>query len=120
MSRIASPPVFKEYPKPSAIFEASLEVEVMVRKHEKAVFDESQLLPFGYFCLTILEGSTDRTKRGSTRQKAASQYRIEERILRKLGEFTTKRGGLFQARKLMRMQREFLLPRTKTPGCERL
>jgi hypothetical protein len=47
-----------------------------------------------------LEGSADQLNRGTSRQKAALQYRIEEAVLSKLGYFTSTRGGFENARKL--------------------
>jgi len=44
----AEPPTFKEYPKPPVMFEASLDVEVMIQRYGRAVFDDSQMLSLGY------------------------------------------------------------------------
>ena len=57
---VAAPPVFKEYPKPPAMFEASLDVEALFRRYERAVWlDRTQLLSIGYLCLSYLEGTTN-------------------------------------------------------------
>jgi hypothetical protein len=97
---LVGPPVLKEYPKPPAMFEPSPEVEKMIQRYRAAIFDESQLLTVGYACLSWLEGSADQPNRGTSRQKAALQYRIEECVLSKVGYFTSTRGGFENARKL--------------------
>lgn len=97
---IAEPAIYREYPNPSTSFAASPDVEIMISRFSKALYDDSQTLSFGYACLTWLEGSTDRTIRGKARTKAAMQYRIEEKVLDTLGVFTSRRGGLAEARKL--------------------
>jgi len=96
----AEPPVFKEYPKPPAVFEASIEVEVMVQRYGRAVFDDSQMLSFGYACLSWLEGSTGLTGRQGARNESVRRYRIERNVLDALGDFVSERGGLQEARKL--------------------
>lgn len=72
----------------------------MIERNRAAIFDESQLLTVGYACLSWLEGSADQPNRGTSRQKAALQYKIEEAVLSKLGYFTSTRGGFENARKL--------------------
>jgi hypothetical protein len=96
----AESPVFKEYPKPPAMFEPSIEVEVMIQRYGRAVFDDSQMLSFGYACLSWLEGSTGLTGRQGARNESVCRYRIERNVLDTLGDFVSERGGLQEARKL--------------------
>ena len=114
-----APPVFQEYPLPPAAFAASTELEIMVNRFTKAIFDDSQMLPFGYVFLSLLEGSTDRAMPGSTRKKAARQFRIEEKVLGTLGEFTSRRGSPAEAESWMPTRREFRSRQRKMPGCGR-
>ncbi len=92
--------VFKEYPKPPTKLESSLEVEGLFRRYERAVWlDRTQLLSFGYVCLTYLEGTTGLKGR-KARIEAANRYKIEFDVLDKLGKLVSTRGDLQEARKL--------------------
>jgi hypothetical protein len=100
MTAVAAAPVFKEYPKPPAMFEASLDVEGLFRRYERAVWlDPTQMLSFGYVCLSYLEGTTG-LKRRKSRNEAAIRYRIDLDVLNKLGDLVSTRGDLQEARKL--------------------
>jgi len=95
------PPVFKEYPKPPEMFEASLNVEGLFRRYERAVwFDGTQMLSFGYVCLSYLEGTTGLKGYQGARDEVVKRYRIERGVLNKLGDLVSERGGLEEARKL--------------------
>src|SRR5262249_8210351 len=67
---------------------------------QAAVIDDSQMLPFGYFCLSLLEGSTGLTGRQGARKEAVNRYRIEREVLDTLGDLVSERGSLREARKL--------------------
>jgi hypothetical protein len=43
-SGMCSPPVFQDYPKPPAAFAATVDIEVMILRYSRAVFDEPQML----------------------------------------------------------------------------
>ena len=96
---MAEPPVFNEYPRPPAKFAASLDVEAMVRRYERAVWiDNTQMLSFGYACLSWLEGLTGLI--GGARDEVVRRYRIDRNVLDMLGDFVSERGDIHTARKL--------------------
>ncbi len=94
------PPVVKEYPKPPKMLEASLDVEGLFVRYERAVWlDRTQILSIGYVCLSYLEGTTGLKGR-LARDEVAKRYRIELAALNTLGNLVSTRGDLAEARKL--------------------
>ena len=111
MTVVAAPPVFKEYPKPPTKLKSSLDVEGLFRRYERAVWlDPTQMLAIGYLWLTYLEDTTAKKgrkaqneaakKKRKARNEAAKMYKIEFDVLDKLGNLTSTRGDLQEARKL--------------------
>ena len=91
--------VFREYPKPPATIEASLDVEALFRRYERAVWiDRTQMLSIGYVCLSYMERTTG--KRKHARKEVAKRYRIKLDLLNKLGSLVSEFGSLDEARKL--------------------
>lgn len=96
-----TPPAFKEYPRPPRAFEASLEVEVLFDRYQRAIWDdESHLLTVGYVCLSFLERTAGLKGNQGARGKAAQSYRIDQAVLKKLGNLVSKKGDIREARKL--------------------
>lgn len=114
VTAVAAPPVFKEYPKPPTKLKSSLDVEGLFRRYERAVWlDPTQMLAIGYLWLSYLEGTTAKKgrkaqneaakkerKKRKARNEAAKMYKIELDVLDKLGDLTSTRGDLQEARKL--------------------
>ena len=92
--------VFNKYPRPPRAFEASLEVEVLVERYQKAIQDESQLLFVGYLCLSFLEGTTGLTGWQGARNEVVRKYRIARPVLKTLGDLVSEKGDIREARKL--------------------
>jgi len=98
---IGEPLVFKEYPKPPEMLESSPDVEGLFQRYERAVWlDQTQMLSFGYVCLSYLEGTTGLKGYQGARDEVVKRYRIERGVLKKLGDLVSERGGLEEARKL--------------------
>jgi hypothetical protein len=57
----------------------------MWQRYEGYLKGRESLLAMAYFCLTVVESSVGL---GSQRKRAAERYRIETRVLAKLGELT--------------------------------
>ncbi len=115
----AEPPVLSAYPVPPALFAASFELEVMISRYSKAIFDDSQMLPFGYTFLSWLEGSTG-VKKGA-RSKVCQQYRFEPSVRSTLGGF---RFGAWRRAASEKTRRqcdaETTQPEGEPPGCGQL
>lgn len=81
------------YPDPPSGFAATTVVETLWRRYERFVSGNEPLFAMAYFCLTVLENDA------GGRVKAASKYSIEPDVLRKIGELSSLRGGVEDARK---------------------
>jgi len=92
-----TPPVHKEYPPPPSGFRASPDVETMWFRYRQCIDGKEPLASMGYFCLSMLQWSTGSKK---ARAMAAQMYKIDEDVLKKLGELTSERGAPSEARKL--------------------
>ena len=85
-----------KYPDAPSTFVVTPDVETLWQRYESYLDGKEPLLSMAYFCLTVVEN-----KAGS-RRAAATQYRIEEAILQKLGELTSTRGDTRTARKAVK------------------
>ncbi len=84
------------YPEPPGTFRLNPDAESILLRYQGYLGGREPLLSMAYFCLTVLEA----TIRGSNRRKrAATAYRIEEGVLRKIGDLTSCRGDRSIARK---------------------
>jgi hypothetical protein len=83
-----------EFPAPPQQFRTSPEVEMMYLRYKLYREGRESLLGMAYWCLTVIEYSA----RGRT--EAADQYRVDLKVLRRLGELCGNRGGINEARKL--------------------
>ena len=83
-----------EFPAPPQRFRLSSEAEMMYLRYKLYRDGRESLLGVAYWCLTVIEYSA----RGRT--EAADQYRIDLKILRRLGELCGNRGDINEARKL--------------------
>jgi hypothetical protein len=72
----------------------SPEVEMIYLRYKLYREGRESLLGMAYWCLTVVEYSA----RGRT--EAADQYRVDLKVLRRLGELCGNRGGINEARKL--------------------
>ncbi len=81
------------YPDPPKLFQITPDVESLWHRFKGHLEGSEPLLSMAYFCLTVLE-----TNAGG-RRAASRKYNIDERVLRKLGELTSKRGDRTIARK---------------------
>jgi len=83
-----------EFPPPPQRFRLSPEAEMMFQRYKLYHEGRESLLGMAYWCLTVIEYSA----RGRT--EAADQYRVDLKVLRRLGELCGNRGGINEARKL--------------------
>jgi hypothetical protein len=95
-----------EYPVPPEI-EATPEIEAAADRLKRAVYGGESLQSAAYFALTIAENSA------GNRQKAASQFQIDIRILSQLGLLSSTTGDLTTARKASAVKTGPLTPRDK-------
>ena len=75
-------------------FKLSPEVEMMYLRYKLYREGRETLLGMAYWCLTVMEYSA------GGRPEAADQYRVDYRVLRKLGELCGNRGDVREARKM--------------------
>jgi len=83
-----------EFPALPQRFRLSPEAEMMYLRYKLYREGRESLLGMAYWCLTVIEYSA----RGRT--EAADQYRVDLKVLRRLGELCGNRGGINEARKL--------------------
>ena len=81
------------YPNPPGSFRLTPQAESVWTRYQGYLDGREPLLPMAYFCLTVLESDA------GGRQKAATLYRIDQKVLRKIGELTSIRGNNLFARK---------------------
>ena len=97
----AGPPA---YPDPPSDIALTPDVETMHNHYMRYRRGEELLGSMAYFCLTKLEASAGgKTGR---RPRAAEMYRIDEQVLRKIGDLTANKGGA-EARKAEGVAKEF-------------
>jgi hypothetical protein len=92
-----------DYPLPPKTFKASADVVVMWDRYQLYKQGKELLLSMANFCLTVLEEST-REKNGKKendvkRRAAAHLYKVDLRILNKIGTLAAKSGSEREARK---------------------
>ena len=83
-----------KYPDPPLTFHVTPDVESVWLRFKGYIDGREPLLSMAYFCLTVVEANA----RG--RRVAAKKFGIEENVLNKLGELTSKRGDRLTARKV--------------------
>ena len=81
------------YPEPPGMFRLSPDAESLFLRYQGYLAGREPLPGMAYFCLTVLEAY------GGGRTLAAKAYRIDEKVLRKIGELTSLRGDPLTARK---------------------
>ena len=77
-----------KYPSPPSNIGLNPDVELMHKQYMRWSQGREKMSAMAYFCLTILEWNAD-----GNRQKAASKYLIEKRVLDKIGDLTANKGG---------------------------
>ena len=87
-----------EYTKPTDSFTTSPDVETLWYRFKEYLENREPLLSMAYFCITFLE------KKAGDRRRAASQYGIEFDILKNIGELSSTRGDVRNARKAKSLQ----------------
>ena len=86
---------YPHYPQPPRVgLTITPTVESMYVRYCGYVAGREPLTTMAYFCLTVLENAN---RRGTTRARrtAAREYRIAESVLKKVGNLTATKGGLF-------------------------
>jgi hypothetical protein len=83
-----------KYPVPPTRFKATPDVETMWFRYQQHLQDKETYQSLGYFCLSLIQW------RANGRAVAACMYNIDRDVLDKLGELTSERGTLRDARKL--------------------
>jgi len=89
---------YEEYPKPTDSFTTSPDVETLWYRFKEYLENREPLLSMAYFCITFLEN------KAGNRRSAASQYGIEFDILENIGELSSTRGDVRNARKAKSLQ----------------
>jgi hypothetical protein len=82
-----------KFPDPPQNFKASPEVEMMFFRYKMYRDGRESLLNMAYWCLTVMEYTA------GGRPEASDQYRVDQRVLRKLGVLCSSRGDVYEARK---------------------
>jgi hypothetical protein len=85
-----------KYPDPPVGFHLTPDAESILLRFRGYQDGREPLLSMAYFCLTAVESAAGRRNR---RSNAAKTFGISERVLRKLGDLTSKRGDRASARK---------------------
>lgn len=81
-----------KYPPPPEHFEASLEVEFLLRRYRRCLDGREQIIPLAHFCLTVVEA------KGPGRSRAGKRLNISSSVLNRMGDLTAQ-GDLESARK---------------------
>lgn len=68
-------------------------VQKMYQRYMDDYRDPNRLTSMANFCLTVLEDSVDKFKRGDKRPNAAAKYNIDKSILGRIGRLCAKKGG---------------------------
>lgn len=83
-----------QYPAPPPhTFRLNPDAESILVRYQGYLDGREPILSMAYFCLTVLEA------KAASRNDAASAYRIDLPVLRKMGELTSTRGDALNARK---------------------
>jgi len=81
------------YPSPPSGLSINPDIQTMYDRYMNYRRSHEPLVSMAYFCLTVLESTA------KTRKRAAQYYKIGSRVLNKIGELSTKKGGPLEARK---------------------
>ena len=82
-----------DYPSPPSSLSIDANVQTMYDRYINHLRGRESLVSMAYFFLTIFEDTA------KTRKAAAQYYKIGSRVLNKIGELSTKKGGPLEARK---------------------
>jgi len=85
-----------EYPSLPPDFAISPDLEVLYQRYKAFRENRESLTSMAYFCLTVLE---HRFTRGRKRKEAANLYKIEDKILDMIGQLSSRKGAVSDARK---------------------
>ena len=83
------------YPSPSSGLKITPDVQTLYDRYMGYRQGKEPLASLAYFCLTILERSTEKT---NSRKVAAETYGVKLEVLKKIGHLSSEKGGQ-QARK---------------------
>jgi hypothetical protein len=86
-----------KYPQPLAAFRATTEVQCAYRRWLEYRSGKEPLQAMAYFVLTVLQNATGGQK--DARKRAAHLFRIEPKVLDKIGDLSSTRGDERTARK---------------------
>ncbi len=89
-----------KYPQPPRDFSADTDARAMWEQYERYKEGRDRLLPMAYSCLARLEHRARNHGANGKRKNAASMYRIDHKVLDKLGKLTNTLGDEVEARKL--------------------
>jgi hypothetical protein len=84
----------KNYPLPPRNILYSPDVDSLLKRYEGFLKGKEPLLSMAYFCLSLIQS------KAMGRTKAAHKYNIDLKVLNKLGNLTSERGDVKEARKL--------------------
>jgi len=89
------------YPQPPRDFVADTDARTMWEQYERYKQGRDRLLPMAYSCLTRLEyRALYHPAKGNIRKRVEIMYRVDRRVLDKLGELATNLGDEAEVRKL--------------------
>ena len=96
-----------DYPSPPSDISITPDVQTMYDRYMAHRRDREPLAGTAYFCLTFLESlakkESEHQNKGQANSKkrdaAAKYFQIDKRVLEKIGELSTERGGPLEARK---------------------
>jgi hypothetical protein len=89
----------KKYPEPPRdYFRLNPDAESILQRYRGYLDGREPLQSMTYFCLTIIE------RGAGSRNAAAAQYQIDNKVLRKIGELSSTRGDNLTARKAVAAQ----------------
>jgi len=83
----------KQYPQPSRFFKISPDLEVLWKRYDMYLDGKEPICTMAYFCLTVIQ------QRFGGRRHASRILSIDQKVLQKLGELSSKRGDTVTARK---------------------
>ena len=104
--RLAFSAAVLDYPSPPSDISITPDVQTMYDRYMAHRRGHEPLTGMAYFCLTFLESlatkeNEEKNKRQdiAKRTAAAKYFQIDKRVLEKIGELSTERGGPMEARK---------------------
>ena len=91
----------RKYPDPPIDFTVTPDVETLWQRYNNYLDGKEPLPSMANFCLTLVESKAYRKGKKGKRKFAADLFKIDEPILRMLGNLTANRGDSMTARKVV-------------------